>query len=296
MNEYYAAEPACIKSASDLKHLLEKFGPETGRYLRTYPSEWLSEIEKAMESIGSLAHEKYKTITRRAKEKKRLIVGSLPYNSDESWVDNAVRELNKAPPRLNYAISAQHNNFDKVVPFDDFELPPTAEERIEGIENEYARVCEILLKRSHELVFVDPYLNPCKQDAQKVLDRLLQFASVGNAQKITFIARHDEVIAPKRSDKSDVLLHLVRLKERANLKPECKLVMELYDDCQAIEKMHPRYLLSIWGGIRLDQGFSRLPKGRRVDVSPVSPAIHDELVRMYIEGENDMKLIERLSV
>lgn len=296
MNEYYAAEPACIASATDFKHLLEKFGPETGRYLRTYPTEWLSEIEKVMDAIGPIAHEKFKTLARRAKEKRRLIGSSMPYNSDDAWVDNVVRELKKVPPRINYAIAAQHFNFDKVVAFDDFELAPTAEERIEGIETEYARVCELLLKASHELVFVDPYINPCKQDTKKVLDRLLKIASGGKAMKITFIARHDEVIGAKRSDKSDVALNLSSLKDRSNLRADCQLVMELYDDCQAIEKMHPRYLLSIWGGIRLDQGFGRLPKSRRVDVSPVSQGIHEDLVKIYFEGKNDMSLVERIVV
>ena len=296
MNDYYAAEPACITSASDLKHLLEKFGPETGRYLRTYPANWLAEIEKSMQEIGQIAHERYKTIVRRASEKKRLLRGNFPYAENETWVENVVREMNRNEPRINHAISAQRYDYVNVEPYEDIELPPTAEERIEGVESEFARVCERLLKSSHELYFIDPFLNPCKEGIRKVLERLFQVAAQGQIQKITIICRHDQIIGPKRSYLSDVVFNLHSLKERAGFRNEVQIVIELYDDCQAIEKMHPRYLLSIWGAIRLDQGFGRLPKGRRVDVSPVSQAIHTELVKLYHERNNDMTLIERKEV
>jgi hypothetical protein len=48
-------------------------------------------------------------------------------------------------------------------------------------------------------------------------------------------------------------------------------------------------MISIKGGIRFGQGFQRLSKGRN-DVSPLGVAVHQDLIKTYHDGEQDMKV------
>lgn len=79
---------------------------------------------------------------------------------------------------------------------------------------------------------------------------------------------------------------------------ERKIGLELLivkDDASTM-KMHGRYLLSVKGGVRIDQGFQVLPKGRQVEVGPVGPKIHEDLLQIYVERKNDMKVLKQIIV
>ena len=65
MNERFAAEPTTCESAFELKHLLEKFGPTTGRYLATYPAQgWEKLLDTHTSEWSDLEREKAKTLLR----------------------------------------------------------------------------------------------------------------------------------------------------------------------------------------------------------------------------------------
>ena len=82
---------------------------------------------------------------------------------------------------------------------------------------------------------------------------------------------------------------------QANFKPGREIEMILVEDESRQTKMHGRYLLSIKGGIRFDQGFQRLPDGRHVDVGPIGKNTHDALLDIYCDGKHDMQVGERLT-
>ena len=68
------------------------------------------------------------------------------------------------------------------------------------------------------------------------------------------------------------------------------------DDDKKDNRLHARYLLSLRGGIRFDQGFQKLRKGVQFDVAPIGESILDDLVKIFIEEENDLRIVERISL
>ena len=68
MNEFFAAEPTCFRDSSELRLLLVRFGPYTGRYLAEYPAEWSSFLTGRFEDLCSVEAERVKTCLRRARE------------------------------------------------------------------------------------------------------------------------------------------------------------------------------------------------------------------------------------
>ncbi len=295
MNELFAADPAICSHASELKLLLSSFGPYAGRYLANYPIDWTAQVESQFESLGEVEAAKVRTLLRRAKENLTLVTRSnLLWNSEQEWLANAAPLLDVVPKVFDGLVAKQAAP-PATHQLDSLDLPLTAEERIAGNAKEYARVSKILLLLSPEIVLVDPYLNPLKQRNVSVLKALFEHVTKGKCQKILLWVRASEVFGSGNPStiKADLEDALRRLARQADFKPGRAVEMILVDDESRQTKMHARYLLSIKGGIRLDQGFQQLKEGLRVDVGPIGKAIHNALLDIYFDGVHDMKVVER---
>lgn len=293
MNERLAAEPTSCANAMELRLLLNSFGPFAGRYLIAYPGNWRELLLQHFAEAPAIEQERVKVLLRRAKEEVRVVGdASAPYDAAQAWPTNAMKALAAVPPRLQGAVFARPAPSEEPPAFtmDTLDLPPTADEKIDAMPSEFARVCRVLIATSRELILVDPYLNPCRADSMAVLVELVKQAANANCMRISLWARHSLVVGPRSNDLEEVQGALLALRDRAGLKRERQLEMHLVEDDRARDRMHGRYLLSVKGGVRLDQGFQRLTGGRKVDVSPVGASLLDELLTVYAQGQHDMKV------
>lgn len=298
MNELYAADPAVCSHASELRLLLASFGPYAGRYLANYPTDWAAQVERQFENLGEIEAARVKTMLRRANEGIAIVTrANLLWNKEQEWLANAKPLLDVSPAVFDGLI-AQQATPPVIHHLHELDLPLTAEERIPGTAAEYARISKILLLLSPEITLVDAYMNPLKRDCASVLKAMFDIAAKGKCQKISLWARAAEVFksGTKAVIKTDLENSLRRLGEQANVKPGRQIEMILVDDESRETKMHGRYLLSIKGGIRLDQGFQKLPEGRHVDVGPIGKTVHDALLDIYCDGKHDMRVIDRLAL
>ena len=293
MNELFAADPAICVNSSDLRLLLGSFGPYTGRYLAIYPTDWNHRIEAAAATVGDVENARIKTILRRARDGLKVVMRTnLEWNESEPWLKNASRHL---PATFTVLVCGQSDP-PTLINLSDLDLPATAEERIIAEANEYARMSKILAVLSPELALVDPYLNPLKNNYQKVLAALFAQIAKGRCQKISLWARANVVYGTETQRSVDsALIELQRkLAANSNLKSGTQIEMILVEDETSKSKMHGRYLLSIKGGIRFDQGFQQLPSGRKVEVGPTGQVVHTELLDIYFDGIHDMDIRTRL--
>ncbi|HAW20922.1 MAG TPA: hypothetical protein DCX14_12135 [Flavobacteriales bacterium] len=297
MNELFAADPCVCKSINDLKLLMSSFGPYAGRYLANYPIDWVKRVENQYETIGQIEAEKAKVILRRAKESLKIVTrNSLFWNNEKNWIQN-VSEIAKSNPNIFSSFIGDEDIPPYIKQLEDLELPPTAGESIQGVDSEYIRVCKILLLCSPEIIMVDPYINPLRRQYKSVLTELLKTAAKGQCQRIVVWTRASEIFrnADQTTMLSDVKDALRKMIIQAELKAGREVEMIFVDDAPCKNKMHARYLLSIKGGVRLDQGFQYLP-GRRVDVGPVDQSTHVDLLKIYLEDEHDMRILQRFTV
>lgn len=296
MNELYGADPEIFNNASDLRLLLSAFGPYTGRYLANYPSDWNARVEKHLGHVGEVEAARVRTLLRRANETTALItLTNLDWQANRQWLENALPLLTSQG--IFDGLIAGQSQPPNIHQLDEMELPPTTEERVQGTAAEYARVSKILLVLSPEIAFVDPYVNPLKRNYSTVLRMLFQQVAKGRCQKVTLWARASLVFGSASTSviKVDLRDALYQMALEAKFKPGREIEMILVDDDTQQSKMHGRYLLSIKGGIRLDQGFQQLPQGRLVDVAPIGKRAHDALLDIYFEGKHDMRVVERIT-
>lgn len=297
MNELYAADPSTCCHSSDLRLLLNSFGPYTGRYLANYPTDWSTRVENALPNMGELEAARVRTLLRRARESTSLITrANLAWSNEQGWLDNALPKL-ETKPAIFTGLIAPTAKPPTVHLLYDLDLPPTAEERLEGIGDEYVRASKILLLMSPEIALIDPFLNPLKRSYALILSSLFQTLAKGKCKKISLWARASDVIGSRNENviRTDIENALRSFSTQAQLLSGRAVEMVLVEDESKKDKMHGRYLLSIKGGIRFDQGFQQLAAGRLADVGPVGKSVHDELLNIYFDGKHDMRVVDRVS-
>jgi len=290
MNEFFVAEPNCCESIGDLRFLLSRFGTHAGRYLVEYPKDWRSLLREKFQS--PMEEKRFEYLLEEVKKLDNaaiLVKPSLPWKPEFSWVDNALNLTRIQPPELDEIITSPLATKPGTVSFDDPKLFSNAGERIHTQPNEYVRVCKTLMIVSHELHFIDPYLNPCKKDYQVVLEEMLKVIAKGKCRRVIFWAKTSYVIGERRHSWEEVVRGWKDLLRSVGWPDDRCFQYNLVDDSWS-DEIHARYLLSFKGAVRLDKGFQRQPRDRKVDVSPVDKSTHDDLWQIYHEGKHDMKI------
>lgn len=284
MNERFAAEPTTCESAFELMHLLEKFGPATGRYLATYPAKgWEAQLTSHIAGWNDMEQERAKALLRRAKESRALVSSSgAPYAEQESWLQN-IKRTQDAQSRFD-GVVVRRSNAGVFPSLDDLNLPPTAAEPVSAKKAEYVRVSRTLLQASPELHFVDAYLDPCDQTRQAVLQAMLVVAAAGRCQSAFIWVREDR-LKHSMTETSSALGRLARL---AGFVSPRSLHLHAFTEAGSSVKVHDRYLLSLYGAIRFEHGFQELTGKRTAKVAPESSLSHMQLIKLFLEGENDL--------
>lgn len=303
MNELFAAEPSSCENAAELRRLLDLFGPYAGRYLAAYPADdWRQQVHELFRSRGDVEEERARPVLRRARERTAVLGNdSLPWDPAKPWISNAVQLMDSQIPRFRGVVAARLTQFlasPGLYTLDTLELSPTADEKIKATAEEYARVSRTLLVVSGELLFVDPYLNPCSKDVFPVMEEMLKVVAKKSSrcERIVCWVRKVAILDKDGRSIKDVVESLRELIRRAGLNRDFRFEYLLVDDKECPDHMHGRYLLSVKGGIRFDQGFRQLQRGRKVDISPVGSKVHADLLRTYLEGQHKMKIEFRLEL
>ena len=293
MNELFAAEPSACRTASELRELINKFGPASGRYLALCPDTWRVLVAKAFASATQLEQIRIGELLLKAKRDRVTVSDpALPYDNAKTWVENILPLL--APPLGKpldgIVVSAPIAETLGCFTLDSLDLSPTAEEQMPVTPADFVRVSRALLRSSPEICFIDPYCRPYRTDTRPVLRSMLQEIALSKCVRVVLYAQEKIVIGNSGMTVSDVQSDLQLLRKEASLPPKCELELRLLDDDGCRVRMHARYLLSVRGGIRFDRGF-QTPSGiKRMDVVPLSPATHRQLMLDYVSGDHDMKL------
>lgn len=290
MNERFAVEPSACDSYFELKHLLEKFGPFTGRYLAAYPSVgWQGLLRGHIETWTPMEEKRAKRRLDQAISSGALVAASRQtYDVGDTWTQNAKRAQRSANP-FKGVVVARHSAAGDFVSVEDFEVEPTAEERAHATADEYVRVSEPLLTASRELHFIDPYFNPCMNMHAAVLAAMLRAAAKGKCQ--CAILWTSEEILNKRTSNVEAIRAVADIAKRSNfLSPKVLRIHAYAEVPGGSAKIHDRYLLCPRGAIRFEHGFQELHRGRTASVVPVPQRTHSDLVALYMEGRHDLQI------
>ena len=292
MNERFAVEPSACNSSFELKHLLEKFGPFTGRYLAAYPSTgWQGSLRRHIATWTPMEEKRAKRRLDQAIETGALVAASRQtYDVDDTWTQNAERAQRSANP-FKGVVVARLSAAGDFVSVEDFEVEPTAEERVRATAGEYVRASEPLLTASQELHFIDPYFNPCMNKHAVVLAAMLRAAAEGKCRSATLWTSEENL--NNRASTAEAVRAVADIAKRSNFLSPKLLRFHAYTELPGgSTQIHDRYLLCPRGAIRFEHGFQELRGGRKASVVPVPQKTHSDLVTLFMEWRHDLQITQ----
>lgn len=289
----YAVEPQAIGSNwQTFLYLIEKFGFDRGRLISRLPGKWEKKVIQAAKEAG-VPDIRMASIVERLRNAKLAVVDlGRPYDSEKSWLDNALTEHHRAP---FHAIIAQENPGGNaaVLPLADIDeqqpLMAVAQDRAVTREGEsIAEALSGFLRASTRILFVDPFFDPYSARYKSTLRACLAVVK-GNNPGATCEIHY------RYHDGKPTNVELER--EAANLFkgviPE-GLAVSVY--CWRQKNggadFHARYLLTERGGVGIDAGFSAEGGHQTTDMHLMSVLLSQARLAAFARNATEFELVE----
>lgn len=174
----YAIEPSLLNNWHDFRYFSEQFGVSRGRLISRYPKRWERMVHDSLSSCPPV--EKAKIVERLSRIKDRMITRQSTWDPQKEWLPNAEEEHERKPFR---AILARGNPRSQP-----FVLEGNTVEENHSLWNVQVtrtvarmpqEVCACvgpLLRISHQILFVDPYFRPSRDEYRRLFAALLALA------------------------------------------------------------------------------------------------------------------------
>ena len=309
MNDLFGLAPNAYSSAREIRLLMGSFGPQSSRFILTFPlfSEWRDRLLSEFENAGDIEKERIKSVLKSAKDNHALIDrGNLTFNNSLSWTENAIQvwkdggDFKKiyVSDDEHHAISQSANScfLPVLLPASEPEPFTASDEQIDTTPQSYWRSSKILCSISQEIHFIDPYLNPLKRDFKGIFSLFLQ--ELSKKRKVTTVHFwvRGKLILDSHGESAEPEIRDLITSSISGASHKLSVNFNLVSDDTATDKLHARYLLSECGGIKFDQGFQKLPDGRTNIVSPSGVDLHKNLFQKFSHQKFDLKIASSILV
>lgn len=271
----YAVEPSALRTYSDLRYVVEKFGYSHGRLLSKFPSDWIRQVHAALHDLPDVQRLAATQLLRRLKADGLESFGRQ-FMPGSSWVANAIRE--NSIRAFGAIIAAQ--SAEGCISVDDLTEERLACPRSVRVIASAANLCvpmTLLLRCEPELVFVDPYWRVSRPKYRAVMQQMLAIASEGKCRTLTFVCR--------AGDEAEEIAHVRRLIQTNFgdwLRSGFTIRACQVADSMTEHKLHARYVIGQRAGLRYDKGFDESP-AEKVEIGIMDGPLHDEVRALYFD-------------
>ena len=274
MIKEFAVDPEAVSIWERFRYVTEKFGVDQGRVISRFPKSWASEVEKVMDDTSFLSRKRLIEALNELRKGRGNVLVSFrrQYDRGHPWHVNAIRE-HESRPFFALVVKEGLQESNTVIAIEAAEGKDFAASRevvARRTASKLAAAVGPLIQISREIIFVDPYFRPDELRWRKPLKAFLAEAIAGGR-------------VPKRCE-----FHLMKyehlLEDFGQFKSECekklpefiprglclKLVRWHQIDDQGPEPgehLHPRYILTDVGGVRVDSGLDEGEGKETTDIS-----------------------------
>lgn len=288
----YAVEPQAIGSSwQTFLYLIEKFGFDRGRLISRLPCKWEKKVIQAAKEAG-VSDIRMASIIERLKNAKSAVVDfGRPYDTDKSWLDNALTEHERAP---FHAIIAQQNpggNAAVLLAADVDEQQmhmAVAQDRAVSRESESIAVAlSGFLRCSARILFVDPFFDPYNARYKSTLRACLAFVQADNpgaACEIHF-RYHDNKPTTVELERGAAALF------NGVIPAGLSVTFFCWKQKNGGADFHARYLLTERGGVGIDAGFSAEGGHQTTDMHLMSLALSQARLNAFAKDATDFELV-----
>lgn len=290
MNDLYGVDPKAPGDLRDLAELIRIFGPTKGRFILEFPSDWSIELLERMKGMSDIKrHSAIEAWVRKGRA--ALLPTTATFKSSLSWAENAqsLRSRERVAKLIGpRGCPATLEPIDEAL-VDPSAFPDASGRHIPRTPSAYVEAAKPLLMTASKIVMIDPYFRlryrkrhslafkPSRRHRES-LGALLKAASNFGRVEVFKLLVSESTALEDDSNGSKFERDVQQVVRDFAAEGVC-LEYDLLDPSVAVER-HPRYLLSVHGGLKFDWGF---------DVSDDGSTNHVEWI-----GEEALKpLIER---
>jgi len=272
----FAVEPAALVGWNPIWMALEQFGVHHGRLISRFPKKWTRMVHDLLNkhmTAPEVQVKKHELIERLNSLKSRLISTGRQYDPNESWVANAEREHKLRPFRgiicAENSAGASHLLTDSSLHDGNERWAVPRELPVARDPRALADSVSLLLEMADHLLFVDPHFRP-EQRFTAPLEEFLA-AAHRDGRKLSRIEYHVKQVDWWTTYCDDCRKWLP---QRIPTGVEVKIVA--WAERPGGEKLHPRYILTDIGGVRVEVGLDSGDPGQTTDVSLLDRRLYEE--------------------
>jgi len=295
----YAIEPASLTRFDTCRYILEKMGIPEGRYIAKYPTNWFKSVLQACNDDKECLEINRKRIVILLKKASKCVLTRRYrfYDTDLEWLLNAEKGHNEAPfqailakdnPRKHASVRSVYD-----ITEDDplFNIP--REHIVARTAAELLNIALPFFELANEFIFVDGYFNPQEQKYQNSTRAFLTaIRDSGNSiKRLDYHTRGDRR-GDSLSDFDDFRQVCID-NFSGYLSHNQKLKIYRWNQRTGGKRFHARYILTNFGGIRIDSGIDEAYDARSgstnqdTEVSLIDQNVYEKMWERFTDPSRD---------
>lgn len=293
----YAVEPAAVANWERFRFVTGHMGVQHARVIAEFPGggRWQEFVRDACRAKNLPNVERTKIFEKLGRLDGKLMKQIRLYRNSDAWLTN-VEAAHRERPFWAIIASARPGDAEPFLPIDELDEDAPywkvrREQKVTRTAAALGACAVVLFRQCREMLFVDPYFDP---RAERWQHTLVEFARIATATGRTF----------RRCE-----YHLKQVPENAfALKQEClaylpellpagfKLDVRRWRHMRQGERMHPRYILTEVGGLRIEKGLDEGAPGETTDVSLLDLDLCSARMREFDERHPSYQLLDEVTV
>lgn len=273
----YALDPGVLYNFDKVRYFLEKFGVHRGRLISRFPRKWKRMVWEACVTCGDIERKRIEESLINADVK--FISSNRDYNGNSTWLNNAEDQhalrpfhaiISKSNPRAS-AVVLIADDLTETTPL--WNVP--RERVVPRKAFDLASHIEPLLRMATEVIFIDPYFDPYAPRYRRTLKAFARVIhSNGGHCRIEYHLKYSDSAFQDGC--------------QANLPSILPTGLEIkfirWRQIDGGETLHPRYILTDRGGVRIEHGLDEGRDGECTDVSLLDLSVYQQRWKDYREA------------
>ncbi len=276
----FAVDPEALINPDRCAYVLDQMGVRHGRMISEFPKfgDWLTLIRRACDKAGVAGVARTRIIAKVRSAKIKIIKSdeSRLYRKGLDWLENAERQ--DALSRFHAIVAARNPNAsNRVLVAGDFgEQTPLwnvhRERSVPRTADALARCVAPVFRNCREILLVDYRFDPRQPRWREALGEFARVATQ-NGRRFARCEYHFSLASEREENRFDLRNEDMRERCREDLVavlPEAGFPLELYQwkrIASGGHRLHPRYILTEIGGVRIENGLDVGKPGEETDVS-----------------------------
>lgn len=268
----YALDPLVLSNWHSFRYFYEKFGVAHGRLISRFPKKWKKMVYEACGGCGDIERKRIEEKLRDIDAK--LLTTGRSYDSNFAWLNNAEVQhrlqpfhaiiANENPRQVNEILIAHDIDENMLLWKVSREIP------VPRKAADLAKCLATLLQNSTEILFVDPHFRPYEGRYKNALRHFIEVACANNSN-----FKRIEYHLEENPDATAEFFERECCDKIPAIVPHgIEIIFIRWKQRDGGESLHPRYVLTDRGGVRIEHGLDEGNEGETTDISLLDEALY----------------------